>query len=144
MFDVSDVESPKELDKYIIGDRGSETPVLRDHKAFLFDRERDLLVIPVLVAVKESPSAPPWEHGKPVWQGAYVFEVSPESGIALRGTITHLPEGALGSREALYGARKYFVKRALYIGDVLYTTSDGIIKMNSLTDLSELGSIELA
>ncbi|MFB0503607.1 MAG: beta-propeller domain-containing protein, partial [Candidatus Bathyarchaeia archaeon] len=50
LFDVSDVENPIEIDKYEIGDRGTDSPILRDHKALLFDKEKNLLAIPVLVA----------------------------------------------------------------------------------------------
>jgi uncharacterized secreted protein with C-terminal beta-propeller domain len=35
------------------------------------------------------------------------------------------------------------VERSLYIDDVLYTISGGMIKMNDLTDLSEVGRVEL-
>jgi uncharacterized secreted protein with C-terminal beta-propeller domain len=35
-FDVTDMCNPKELATYEIGDRGTDSPVLRDHKAFLF------------------------------------------------------------------------------------------------------------
>ncbi|MFQ5871985.1 MAG: beta-propeller domain-containing protein, partial [Candidatus Geothermarchaeales archaeon] len=38
LFDVSDVANPVEIAKYVIGDRGTESPVLQDHKALLFDR----------------------------------------------------------------------------------------------------------
>ena len=38
IFDVTDVENPIELHKVVIGDRGTDSPVLYDHKAFLFDR----------------------------------------------------------------------------------------------------------
>ena len=40
IFDVGDVEHPKELHKELIGDRGTDSPVLSDHRAFLFDREK--------------------------------------------------------------------------------------------------------
>ena len=47
LFDVSDIEHPVEEAKIVIGDRGTDSPALYDHKAFLFDREKELLVIPV-------------------------------------------------------------------------------------------------
>jgi inhibitor of cysteine peptidase len=50
LFDVSDVENPKELAKIEIGDRGSDTPALREHKSVLFSKDRNLLVIPILEA----------------------------------------------------------------------------------------------
>ena len=50
LFDVTNVTNPIQDATYVIGDRGSDSPVLSDPKAFLFDRSRNLLAIPVLVA----------------------------------------------------------------------------------------------
>src|SRR3989338_2608281 len=50
VFDVSDVENPKELHKIVIGDRGTDSYALQDHKAFLYDRQKELLVLPIMLA----------------------------------------------------------------------------------------------
>jgi inhibitor of cysteine peptidase len=125
LFDVSDVEHPQEIDKYIIGDRGSDSPILSDHKAFLFDRAKALLVIPVLVAeideAKYPSGVPPWTYGDFVFQGAYVFNIS-LSGFELKGTITHLHAMGLG-KSGYYLEPSYYVERSLYIDNVLYTIS---------------------
>jgi inhibitor of cysteine peptidase len=49
LFDVSDVEHPKQIDKVEIGDSGTDSAALSDHRAFLFDKNKNLLVIPVRV-----------------------------------------------------------------------------------------------
>src|SRR5660397_98692 len=41
LFDVSDVNNPKQLDTYEIGQPGTDSEALQDHKAFLFDKEKD-------------------------------------------------------------------------------------------------------
>jgi len=145
LFDVSNVTSPREIDKEIIGHRGTDSPVLWDHKAFLFDKSRNLLVIPVLVAeVDESEypeGVPSWAYGEPVWQGAYVFHVSPDIGLNLTGRITHI-ESPL--EEGYYYYRSPLsVERSLYIDDVLYTISEAKIKMNSLENLDYINEVEL-
>jgi len=146
LFDVSDVEHPQEIDKYIIGDRGSDTPVLRDHKAFLFDRARGLLVLPVLVAeideAKYPNGLPSWTYGDYVFQGAYVFNITSE-GFELRGNITHLEDDSELIKSGYYFSSSYSVYRSLYIDNVLYTISAEKIKMNSLEDLAEINEIEL-
>lgn len=146
LFYVSDVENPKEISKYVIGDRGTDTPVLYDHKALLFDKNRNLLVIPVLVAEineEEYPEGvPPYVYGEYTWQGVYVFNISLEEGIVLRGKITHLENETI-STVHYYLYLPYMVKRALYIGNILYTISDKKIKMNSLDTLEEINEIEL-
>jgi uncharacterized secreted protein with C-terminal beta-propeller domain len=146
LFDVSDVANPKEVAKYEIGDRGTDSQALRDHKAFLFDRRRNLLVIPALVAEIDSSDygneVPPHAHGEFVYQGAHVFDISP-AGISLRGRITHLDDDWDLKRSGYIFESKLTVERALYIDDVLYTISQGMVKMNDLEDLGELNKVEL-
>ncbi len=142
VFDVTDIREPKELAKHVIGDRGTYSPVLGDHKAFLFDKEKKLLAMPVSVAEVNKSMFPngasPYTYGDVVWQGAYVFAVSLESEeiLELRGRITHVDDGDLWNMSKQ-------ITRALYIGDVLYTVSESMIKMNALTDLSEIGELRL-
>jgi len=140
-FDVTDASRPIELAKFEIGNRGTDSPVLTDHKAFLFSKAKNLLVLPVLVAEinqSEYPNdVPPYAYGEATWQGAYVFSVSLASSgkIEVRGRITHNENGNLNCSR--------YIERALYIDDVLYTVSQSMIKMNSLADLSEIGSLSL-
>ncbi len=138
LFDVSDVSNPKEIAKVAIGDRGTDSEALRDHKAFLFNRDKGLLVIPIMLYQK---SLEPFFYGGYEWQGAYVFNVSLDNGFAFRGRITHAPGGANSTSYYYYGP--YSVTRSLYIDGVLYTVSQKEIKMNSLGDLSELNKIDL-
>jgi uncharacterized secreted protein with C-terminal beta-propeller domain len=147
LFDVSDVSKPKEITKYEIGDRGTESPVLRDHKALLFDRSRSLLVMPVLVAEideeKYPNGVPPNTYGDYVWQGAYVFNLSLDKGLVLKGRITHLDDDTHLMKSGYYFSSPYSVKRSLYIENVLYTISDKKIKMNSLENLDEINEVEV-
>jgi inhibitor of cysteine peptidase len=145
LFDVTDVGNPQEIDKLEIGDRGSDSPVLWDHKAFLFDKSRNLLVMPILVAEvdqSEYPEGvPSWAYGEPVWQGAYIFDISLDGGISLQGRITHIEDTADPEQEYYYSP--FVVERSLYIGDVLYTISQAKIKMNNLENLDYINEVEL-
>ena len=140
LFDVSDVANPKQIANYTIGDRGTDSPILTDHKAFLFDKEKALLVIPVSVAeidASQYPSGvPSWAYGNTVWQGAYVFSVSLD-GFTLKSRVTHLESG-----DNVYNT-DLWVKRSLYIENVLYTVSDKKIKMTSLQNLEPINEIKL-
>jgi uncharacterized secreted protein with C-terminal beta-propeller domain len=142
LFDVSNVTNPIQDATYVIGDRGSDTPVLTDPKAFLFDRSRNLLSIPVLVAkIDESkyPSpVPPYAYGDAVWQGAYVFDISLYHNLVLEGRITHLDNNT-----SIY-EQGYWIKRSIYIEDVFYTVSDRMIKMNRLEDMNQIGQVPLS
>jgi len=146
LFDVSDVANPREVAKLEIGDRGSDSPALTDHKAFLFSRERNLLVIPILEAQVDASryaggSVSSSAYGDFVYQGAYVFQISTD-GIQLRGRVTHIQGDEL-LKSGYWFSSEYSVYRSLYIGENLYTISGAMVKINSLSDLSELKTISL-
>jgi inhibitor of cysteine peptidase len=148
LFDVSDVAHPVEIAKYEIGDRGTDSPVLSDHKALLFDKTKNLLVIPVLVAEIDEEQypyeVPPYAYGEYVWQGAYVFNISLDEGLELRGRITHCENfSELWQKGYYYDFSTCSIERSLYIGDVLYTISEAKVKMNSLENLAEINEVEL-
>ena len=115
------------MTEYKVEGAWSDTLVLTEHKAFLFDRSKDLLVIPVSTYEEDRYS---------LWQGAYVFNIT-LSDLFLRGNVTHQENGVNGWTSS------YWVKRTLYIADILYTVSDKKIKMNSLEDLAFLNEIEI-
>src|SRR3989344_2896391 len=81
LFDVSDVENVKESARYEIDEGWSSSNALYDHKAFLFDKEKGILVIPVEVNNYNGI----YKH----WQGVYVFDIS-EDNICLKGKKTHV------------------------------------------------------
>lgn len=145
LFDVSDVENPKELAKIEIGDRGTDSAALQDHHAFLFSREKGLLVIPILEArIDEndfSGSIPSNFYGEYIYQGAYIFNIDGQN-IELRGQITHIDDDSL-LKSGFWFNSDLEVIRSLYIGDYLYTISQSRLKINSLQTLDELASINL-
>lgn len=147
LFDVSDVSKPKEIDKYEIGDRGTESYALRDHKAFLFSKSKNLLVIPILLAEIDEEKYPggtsPNTYGDYVWQGAYVFELTAEDGFELKGRVTHADSEQFIKSGWYYRESETSVKRSLYMDDVLYTISDAKIKMNNLRGLMEINEVKL-
>ncbi len=134
LFDVSDVSNPKEIDKVQIGDAGSDSAALTDHHAFLFDRSKDLLVIPIrAVSMNQVIKGDYYNNQPQAWYGAYVFGLTPETGFTLRGTVGH---GSGDNGYYYYGSSGSDVKRSLYIGDVLYTISSKQIKANSLDNIN--------
>ncbi|MFH1172278.1 MAG: beta-propeller domain-containing protein [Nanoarchaeota archaeon] len=142
IFDVTDVSNPIELHKVIIGDRGTDSEVLNTHKAFLFDKEKNLLVLPITLA--EIPQSQKTgytgnAYGEFVYQGAYVYDISIENGFQLKGRITHYENDDTFKKSGSYWyGGDYSVIRSLYIGNTLYTVSNKMIKANSLTDLAEI------
>jgi len=125
MFDVSNVSSPIVVGNFTVPGEYSDTPVLWEHKAFLFDKTKELLVIPLSI----------YDYSKTFfWQGVYVFNTT-NCALALKGNVTHV-EGAGSAWDYTYQ-----IKRALYIEDMLYTVSERKLKINWLEDLSTKGEI---
>jgi len=149
IFDVSDVENPKEMHKTVIGDRGTDSYALHDHKAFLYDNEKALLVLPILLAEINEEQYPDGveknTYGDYTFQGAYVYNLTLENGFELKGRITHLDEDdeSLEKSGYYYGSTNS-IRRALYIDDALYTISDAKILANSLGDLSQISELKIA
>lgn len=133
IFDVSNVEEPKEKFVEIIGDRGTESDLLWNHKALLFDKERNLLAFPISVAEltdEQKNSGEDWQYGSTVFQGAHVYNIDLINGFTLRGEISHYDDDSVyeKSGEYFYGDAGLNIKRILRIGDYLYTVSDNMIK----------------
>ncbi len=143
LFDVSDVKNPKQVDKYEIGEAGTDSEALRDHKAFLFDKNKNLLVIPVTeVKGKLEYDARLGYYRQRYWQGAYVFGVTPEGGFEVKGKVTHNEDDEL-DRYYWWGSPN-IVRRSLYMDDVLYTVSENKIKANDLGNIDkEIKEIKL-
>ncbi len=151
LFDVSSVNNPVQLANVTIGDRGTDSVALRDPHAFLFDKSKNLLVIPVSYAVVSDADKQygASAYGQTVWQGAYVYSLSVDGGFTLKGTVTHLNvalldgQGHLKNPNDYYCTQNQWITRSLYIGNVLYTVSNSEVKLNSLTDMSQIAVVNL-
>ena len=138
LFDVSDVSNPVMVDKYEIGTSGTDSEALREHKAFLFSKSNNLLVIPIR-EIKGDRYYDANYYMRRVWQGAYVFTVTDE-GISLRGKITH---NEWDEPYGYYYGSPMAVRRSLYMDDVLYTISAAKITMHDIDNIDELNEIDL-
>jgi inhibitor of cysteine peptidase len=154
LFDVSNVNNPVLLANYTIGNRGTNSAALNDPKAFLFDLSKNILVIPVDLAIVNESQIQPYPnsfpaYGEMVWQGAYVFSLSPNSSFTLKGTVTHINATILNNQGFLINPNDYYttqnqwISRSLYIGNILYTVSNSQVQLNSLNDLSKIATINL-
>jgi uncharacterized secreted protein with C-terminal beta-propeller domain len=145
LFDVSDVNNPKEKFKEIIGDRGTDSELLNNHKALLFSKEKELMAFPVTVMEIEdggnvkAGNIP--AYGSFSFQGAYVYNIDIEEGFKLKARISHISEEEYKKSGDRWYRSNNNVERIIYIGDDLYTISKGMIKANSLTDMKEKGSL---
>jgi uncharacterized secreted protein with C-terminal beta-propeller domain len=164
LFDVSDMSNPTEIARYAIGENAdySDSIALYEPKAFLFDLQKQLLVIPVSITnygyipptreptFAENPTTP--EQAKDIagaspsapaqmgsyWQGAYVFKLSAENGFTLKGEVSH-QSGSTENWGFYFGGDA--ITRSLYIDNALYTVSNDMVQLNSLDNLNLQGQV---
>jgi uncharacterized secreted protein with C-terminal beta-propeller domain len=138
LFHVASDGNSTEAARYMIGDRGTDSPVLNDHLAFTFDTTTNTMVIPVSLNVVSS-SQPPYPGSPPpfgqfVWQGVYVFNVS-TGGFKLLGTVS---QDLSGQRPGTHQ-----IDRSVIIGSVLYTVSQNEVMASDLSSFSTLATVHL-
>jgi len=155
LFNVTNVNTPTETSKYIVPGDYSYSEAQYEPKAFLFDKAKELLVIPVSITQygkitpraeeggdeerDEATSIVPIQGG--YWQGAYVLKVTATGGFELQGGVTHQTNtGAT----YYYGDYNQNVKRALYIGNTLYTVSNARVQLSNLDNLELVAKIDLS
>jgi uncharacterized secreted protein with C-terminal beta-propeller domain len=148
LFDVSDFDNPKEKAKIIIGDRGTDSPALYDHKAFLFDHEKELLAIPIRLCeisdvIKEQNKGYTGNiYGECTFQGAYVYQLNLRNGFEYKGRITHNEE--MNNDHSWWDLwDSTTISRSLFIDETLYTISESMVKMNDLNTIEEINSVIL-
>ena len=137
LFNVEDVNNPKVADEVIIGNSSTSSEALYNHKAFFFDKTRDILSIPISDDIKNLEEISSSKRTTPEynrWNGFYVFDLDKTSGFNIKGTIVHSSEDS-----RYYGMNN---ARTFYIDDVLYTVSEEYLKMNSMNNLEEINSIK--
>ncbi|TDF95830.1 beta-propeller domain-containing protein [Paenibacillus piri] len=149
MFDVSDVANPKELYSETIGGRGTESELLHNHKALLFSKEKNLLAFPVTVRETNSANGTASkadaasQYGQFAFQGAYVYNIDLSGGFKLKGKITHLTSDDYMKAGQYMGPVGRSIERILYIGDILYTASQQVLKATDASSMQDVKSIDL-
>lgn len=144
IFDVSDLNNPKEIHKKVIGDNGTSSEATSNHKAFLFDAQENVLALPITV-MQQRAGGDTWDRDT-VFQGAFVYDVDLTNGFVLRGKATHYDDGywsGSNNNQRRYGNYEYNVQRILYLGDYWYTVAQNVIAAYNWGNVSKVRQIEL-
>ncbi len=124
LFDISDPQNPIEKDVVIVGDGAASSDVDYDHKAFLFDAEKNILALPISMS-----------NHKGYSKDAYVFNFDAKGKLNLKGVISH---SDMAATDKHYGDHNKAIYRILYIGDDLYTVSNKYIFLNDFNSLQKI------
>lgn len=136
LFNVSDVNNPKELYNIKIGDKGTYSEVLYNHRALLFSKERNIIAFPITITENDNVSN---NNSRLTFQGAIVYGLDLNSGFNLRGKISHT-QVASGFKDYNYTKA---INRIIYIRDNLITASFGLIKSTNINTMKDTSSIEI-
>jgi inhibitor of cysteine peptidase len=190
MFDVTDVTKPVQKFVEVIGDRGTYSELLNNHKALLFDKDKELLAFPIQIMEKIEPESmdcnkfrystcpsycysrcipttctedsegratctndceglgscynPDYEQYTTTFSGAVVYNVNLTDGFKQRGKITHYNEADM-LKMGNYWPYDYDkqIQRIIYIGDYLYTISQGMLKSSTMDTVKEVKSLTI-
>lgn len=122
MFDVSDLENPKELFNIDIGDSYAYSDIIYNHKVLFENKEKDLIGFPVTLREYRA------SDDRDTFS---IFHIDLEKGFERYGEISHKIDYRTN------------IDRAIYIGNTLYTLADYEIKSYNLENLEEIQTLEL-
>ena len=141
LFDVSDPTAPKEKATYLLGNMGSTSEALSNHKAFMYYPEQKLIGFPATVYTTQGGEANnPWAGQRNVSFSGYLVIKVNDNGFDVVGTIPN------DSNKSVSGFMRTdtsnAIERGIFIGQTLYTTAQARIMAFSLDDFKQIGELE--
>lgn len=122
MFDISDLNNPKELFKIAIGDsKYTYSELLYNHRALLFSKEKNIIAFPLHSS-----------SGGNTNSRAAIYEIDLEKGFTLKGEIANV-------------TTKYDenVKRIVFVNNIYYTFSNSLVKVADMDTLEVVKEIKI-
>ena len=130
IFDISDFSNPQLLHKELIGDRGTTSEALDNHKAFTFWAENNLLAIPVEFYEHQTEPAYPYTYGEHTFTGLYVYRVTVDDGFEYLGRINTEPD----TTQTYYGE---YWNRGLFINKDVYAVNYEAVRSAPIDNIEE-------
>lgn len=127
LFDVSDLTNPIEQDKEILGDSGTYSQAIHNHKAFFIYKEKNLYGFPIDYMRENNYNVIPNFT-------AAMFKVTAENGIELLGHLNSENSSSDWDNMA---------QRIIYVGTSLYLIRNRVIESYNLEDLSYINNVKL-
>lgn len=160
LFDVTDVSNPIVMSEEVIGDSKTNSTILENHKALLFDKEKNLLAIPIKnytedlsMSDEDNISTATSRYTRYLRNRSYnkigyaVYNLDLETGFTFKGLITHDVDETKNNDNYTYSSFNNYSNsyisdiRGLYIDNTLYTVSEREIKANNLDTLEQIKEV---
>lgn len=123
LFDVADPNRPKELKSEVIGETGTYSEVLYNHKALMFSLNKGIMAFPAYVA---------GDNYKTAFVGAYVYNIISDN-FYYKTKISHMDD-----EQYAYGQE---IRRVIYINDYIYSFSDNEMQVYSIETNKKIGEL---
>ena len=154
LFDISNVNNPKQISSTVIGDSRTTSAILTNPKALLFSKEKQLIAIPVnhyatdfqLNSSSDTYSSVISSYKNKstnyIGEGYLVYNLNLEQGFKYKGLIAH--ENVKTNNKYSY-SYSYTTKllRGMYIENNLYTVSENALKVNALDTLDLISELKI-
>lgn len=127
LFDVSDMGKPREISTYVVGDEGSGSEALYNHRAIMFDPVNENVAFDAYINHED--------RQKGFRQGAVIVNYGGKK-LTLRGILDFEPTG-------IYGNYIPYARRILFIGDELYYVQDARISSYNYNSLKKIDTLVL-
>ncbi|QOX63469.1 hypothetical protein FRZ06_08930 [Anoxybacterium hadale] len=127
LFDVSDMGKPREISNYVVGDSGSGSEALYNHKAVMIDASKQNVAMDAYLNLEDKETD--------YQQGAVIMSYEGRK-LALKGILQSEPSG-------VYGNDIPYARRVLYIGKQLYYVQDGRITSYDYESLKKIADLVL-
>lgn len=135
IFDVSDQGKPEEIQTYTVGDNGSYSEILNNHKALMMDQTDNILAFEASLMDSVSSSKPTVSN---YFTGAVVLTYDSQTGFKEQGRIAY-ETSIQNTTDYSYNS---YIRRLCYIGDVLYYIQDGQVRSFDLQTLDPISVLK--
>ena len=125
MFNISDLDNPKEIFKTSIGKEYAVSQALDNHKAVLCSKEKGILAIPISI-----------NDNKKEFSGAIIYKIDLENNKFIEASKIE------SFKDNRYYNTYYDIERILYVGDYLYAISNRGIKILNMSSFENAGEIK--
>lgn len=141
LFDVTNPAAPKEKASYLLGNMGSGSEALQNHKAIMYYPEQRLIGFPAtLYTTQGATPQNPWSGSQSLSFAGYLVIKVKTDGFEIVGTLPNETSGADG------GFMRYdsgnSIQRGIYVGKTLYTISPARITAYALDGFQRTGELK--
>jgi inhibitor of cysteine peptidase len=130
LFDVTDPMNPVESQSEIIGGLGTYSELLYNHKALMYSGSKELMAFPIQMTAEDDYMT--------TFIGGIVYHVNPD-GFAKIGLVSHVDESSYNDNYDYDW--DHMISRFVYIDDVLYSISNGMIQAHNMDTLEVISTV---